>query len=92
MLLLTSSPMLAQATSGKNIDDHLLIKDAEKNLGLEDELDVIGTPYLNETFAQGEVVFDKGMRNVVPLRYNIHKDWIEYQQNSQPISLSGCSH
>jgi hypothetical protein len=87
MLLLTSSPLLAQATTGKNIDDHLLIKDAEKNLGLEDGIEVIGTPYLNETFTPGEVVFDKGMRNVVPLRYNIHKDWIEYQQNNQTYIL-----
>ena len=87
MLLLTSSPLLAQATTGKNIDDHLLIKDAEKNLGLDDGIDVIGTPYLNEAFAQGEVVFDKGMHNVAPLRYNIHKDWIEYQQNNQTYIL-----
>jgi hypothetical protein len=87
LLCLTGAYCLAQSTTGKNIDDHLLIKDAEKNLGLEEAVDVIGTPYFNETFAQGEVVFDKGKRNVVPLRYNIHKDWVEYQQNSQTYIL-----
>lgn len=87
MLFLTTSPGLAQSTTGKSIDDHLLIKDADKNLGLEDGVEVIGTPYLNETFAKGEVVFEKGMRNAVPVRYNIHKDWIEYQQNNQTYIL-----
>lgn len=87
LLVLTTSPSLAQATTGKNIDDHLLIKDAEKNLGLEDEIEVIGTPYLDETFAAGEVVFDQGMRKAVPLRYNIYKDWIEFQQNNQTYIL-----
>jgi hypothetical protein len=48
---------------------------------------VIGTPYLNETFSQGEVNFDQGTRNAVPLRYNIYKDWIEYQQNNQTYIL-----
>jgi hypothetical protein len=87
MLFLTTSPSLAQATTGRNIDDHLLIKDAEKNLGLEDGIEVIGTPYLNETFTQGEVIFDQGARKAVPLRYNIYKDWIEYQQDNQTYIL-----
>jgi hypothetical protein len=86
-LFLTTSLVQAQATTGTNIDDHLLIKDAEKNLGLEDEIEVVGTPYLNENFAVGEIIFDKGMRNAVPIRYNIHKDWIEYQQNNQTYIL-----
>ncbi len=87
LLLLTNSLVMAQATTGRSIDDHLLIKDAEKNLGLEDEIEVIGTPYFNEKFDPGEIIFDKGMRNVVPLRYNIYKDWIEYQQNNQTYIL-----
>lgn len=87
MLFLATSPSLAQPTTGRNIDDHLLIKDAEKNLGLEDDIEVIGSPYLNETFTQGEVVFDKGIRNAFPLRYNIYKDWIEYQKNNQTYIL-----
>jgi hypothetical protein len=87
LLLLTSSLVMAQATTGRSIDDHLLIKDAEKNLGLEDEIEVIGTPYLHEKFEPGEIIFDKGTRNVVPIRYNIYKDWIEYQQNSQTYIL-----
>ena len=87
LLYLTIPPAMAQAATGKNVDDHLLIKDAQKNLGLEDEIDVVGTPYLNEEFARGEIFFDKGMRNAVPIRYNIYKDWIEYQQNNQTYIL-----
>lgn len=87
LLFLTTSWTFGQATTGRNVDDHLLIKDAEKNLGLEDEIDVIGTPYLHDEFTQGEILFDKGIRNAVPIRYNIHKDGIEYQQNNQTYIL-----
>jgi hypothetical protein len=87
LLFLTNSLAFTQAATGRNVDDHLLIKDAQKNLGLEDEIEVIGTPYLNEEFTQGEIFFDKGMRNAVPVRYNIYKDWIEYQQNNQAYIL-----
>ena len=87
LLLLTHALVSAQATTGRNVDDHLLIKDAEKNLGLDDAIEVIGTPYLDEKFAPGEIIFDKGMSNAVPIRYNIYKDWIEYQQNNQTYIL-----
>jgi hypothetical protein len=87
IFLINASFCLAQATTGKNIDDHLLIKDAQKNLGLEDPIDVVGTPYLNERFADGEVVFEKGIRNQAQLRYNIYKDWMEFQQNNQTFIL-----
>jgi hypothetical protein len=87
LFCLTASTCLAQSATGQNIDDHLLIKDAKKNLGLEDGVDVVGTPYLNKSFADGEVVFDNGSRNAVPLRYNIHKDWVEFRQNNQTYVL-----
>ena len=75
-------------TSGRGIDDHLLIKESEKALGENSADNVIGTPYLNETFARGEVYFDKGNLTVVQqARYNIYSDWVEYQQNNQILVL-----
>lgn len=76
----------AQATAGRNIDDHLLIKEAEKAMGGKVYENIEGTPYLNDAFKQGEVFFDKG-RHALPVRYNIYDDWIEYQQNNQTYIL-----
>lgn len=84
-LSLTISVLFGQSTTGKNIDDHLLVKDAQKNLGL-DMKDVVGTPYLNDNFINGEIIFDKGNRSA-PVRYNIYEDWVEYQENNQTYIL-----
>lgn len=84
--LASFSFVVAQATAGRNIDDHLLIKEAEKAIGGKVYENIEGTPYLSETFAQGEVFFDKG-RRALPVRYNIYDDWIEYQQNNQTYIL-----
>ena len=75
------------ATSGRGIDDHLLIKESEKSLGENTTAEVIGTPYLNDTFAKGEVYFHKGNSTIVQARYNIYSDWIEYLQNNQTLVL-----
>lgn len=86
VLVVLTIPTFGQSTSGKNIDDHLLIKQAEKAMG-NTPSNVIGTPYLNDSFADSEVRFHKGNHSVVPARYNIHDDWIEYQQNNQTYIL-----
>ncbi|WP_276370707.1 hypothetical protein [Chryseolinea sp. H1M3-3] len=86
LYLFIGSPTLAQATTGRNIDDHLLIKDAQRALGAKEE-NIEGTPYLDDSFTQGEVYFAKGKPTVVPVRYNIYKDWVEYQQNNQTYIL-----
>jgi hypothetical protein len=79
-------PTFGQATTGRTIDDHLLIKEAEKAMG-NTPTNAIGTPYLNDSFANGEVRFHKGNHTIVPVRYDIHHDWIEYQQNNQTYIL-----
>jgi hypothetical protein len=86
VLVVLTIPTFGQSTTGKNIDDHLLIKQAEKAMG-NTPSNAIGTPYLNDSFANGEVRFHKGNHSVVPVRYNIHDDWIEYQQNNQTYIL-----
>jgi hypothetical protein len=40
---------------------------------------VEGSPYLNESFVAGEISFGKS-KSKVPVRYNIHKDEMEYMQ------------
>jgi hypothetical protein len=89
--LLNFSSAKTQAITGRNIDDHLLIKDSQKGLGLDVSKDTEGTPYLTETFAMGEVYLDKG-KHTVPVRYNIYDDWIEYQQNDQTYVLDPNGH
>ena len=77
----------AQALTGRNVDDHLLIKDAEKTLGLDDESEIEGTPYLAENFTPGEVHFKQGDPTSAALRYNIFNDYMEFQQNGKTYIL-----
>lgn len=46
--------------------------------------DIEGTPYLEETYVQGEVQFGKTV-SVLPIRYNIFQDLMEYKQNGQVL-------
>ena len=49
--------------------------------------DIQGSPYLNETFVAGQI--DLGTtKSKLPVRYNIYKDEIEYQQNGQTLALN----
>jgi len=87
LCLVTILPAMSQATTGQSIDDHLLIKESDKGLGVNRSGEVDGTPYLNDTFANGEVYFDKNKRTVVQARYNMYDDLVEYQQNNQTLVL-----
>ena len=46
-----------------------------------------GTPYLNEQFVEGEIVFGEANRTKVPVRYNAFQDLMEYQQNGKALAL-----
>jgi hypothetical protein len=46
-----------------------------------------GTPYLNEQFIEGEIIFGEANRTKVPVRYNIFQDLMEYQQNGKALAL-----
>lgn len=46
-----------------------------------------GTPYLNEQFVEGEIIFGEANRTKVPVRYNIFQDLMEYQQNGKALAL-----
>jgi hypothetical protein len=48
---------------------------------------VEGTPYLNEQFIEGEIIFGEANRTKVPVRYNIYQDLMEYQQNGKALAL-----
>jgi hypothetical protein len=45
-----------------------------------------GTPYLNESYEEG-VIFYANNNVKVPVRYNVFKDLIEYQQNGRALVL-----
>lgn len=76
----------AQAQAGRNVDDHLLIKESKKAL-YDTEGTVEGSPYLHDSFIAGEVHFEKGKPATVPMRYNIYRDYMEYQQQGQTYVL-----
>ncbi len=46
-----------------------------------------GTPYLNDQFVEGEIIFGESNRTKVPVRYNIFQDLMEYQQNGKALAL-----
>lgn len=46
-----------------------------------------GTPYLNEQFVEGEIIFGESNRTKVPVRYNIFQDLMEYEQNGKALAL-----
>lgn len=72
---------------GKNIADHLLIKDANRAIYGEPDEDVVGTPYLNKTFIEGDIYYSKGKFLGIPMRYNIYDDNIEFKQNGSTYIL-----
>lgn len=47
---------------------------------------VKGTPYLDETYVPAEIAFANNTRTV-PVRYNVYRDLMEYQQNGQALVL-----
>jgi hypothetical protein len=51
---------------------------------------VKGTPYLDESFVQGTIVLANNSRTA-PVRYNAHKDLIEFQADGQARVLDASS-
>jgi hypothetical protein len=47
---------------------------------------VKGSPYLDEAYKEAEISFATNTRTL-PVRYNAHKDLMEYQQNGQALVL-----
>lgn len=48
--------------------------------------DIQGSPFLDDKFVEGEI-YVSAKRTVVPVRYNVFQDWIEYQQGGQTLVL-----
>lgn len=48
--------------------------------------DIAGSPFLDDNFVEGEI-YVASKRTVVPVRYNVFQDWIEYQQGGQNLVL-----
>jgi hypothetical protein len=51
---------------------------------------VDGTPYLNEKYVDGDIFFGEASKTAhtrVPVRYNVYRDLMEYQQNGKSLVL-----
>lgn len=51
---------------------------------------VDGTPYLNEKYVDGDIFFGEAAKTAhtrVPVRYNVYRDLMEYQQNGKSLVL-----
>lgn len=85
----TANTVFAQIAKpiGINLDDHLLIKISDQNLyGLPEE-EIMGSPYLKDEFQSGDVYSIKGKFSDVPMRYNIYRDFFEFQQGNNTYIL-----
>lgn len=79
---------MAGAGTGINLSDHMLILDSKKNMDVEPEEIIGGTPYLIETFTTGDVYSNKGKFAAVPMRYNIYADYIEFKEKDVTYILA----
>lgn len=46
-----------------------------------------GSPYLNDAFVPGEIYFGDAGLTKAPVRYNIYRDNVEYEQNGKALAL-----
>lgn len=81
------SPVYSQDQVGRNIEDHLLIKAADDNRYNDPEKETVGSPYLKDEFMKGTVDAFNGIYSEMPMRYNIHADYIEFKQKNQTYIL-----
>jgi hypothetical protein len=70
---------ISSAQTGRNIDDHLLIRESRSFRGDYAKVTYEGSPYLNEVFQPGIVSTGELNFTSVPMRYNIFEDVLEYQ-------------
>src|SRR5688500_15253370 len=75
-----------QSDGLSSIANHLLLRQAGNKFNSNVSFE--GSPYLTDTFTEATVYFARGPETVVPIRYNIYDDWIEYQENNQTYILS----
>jgi len=88
LLMIGSSLSVAQhvtsyrdaGRTGLNVTDHMLLLDSRKVLYGEGASDTKGTPYLAETFDSANVYTLKGVFAGLPMRYNIHYDYLEFKK------------
>ncbi|MBK6817786.1 MAG: hypothetical protein IPK94_09855 [Saprospiraceae bacterium] len=70
---------------GSDIEDYMLIKQQDP-FGRQAD-DVLGSPYLNDTFKVADVYTTKGIFKDVLVRYDVYRDWIEFLKNNQTFIL-----
>jgi len=55
----------------------------------EDVVEIKGTPFHNNKFVMGSIIYTDGDTTEVPVRYNIFEDRIEYYKDEQVMELMG---
>ena len=59
---------------------------SESSLGIIEEKDIEGSPYLNKEFVEGTIYTNqKNQYNNIPIRYNIYTDELEYRTPDNQI-------
>lgn len=71
---------------GNNLRDHLLIKQQDM-VGRVTNEDIKGSPYNVDSFTASIVHTDKTLFKGVPMRYNIHEDYMEFMDNGTTYIL-----
>lgn len=74
--------------TGVNVTDQMLLLDMRKVLyGDGTGVETKGTPYLAVTFDSADVYTIKGVFIAVPMRYNIHEDYLEFKNKDATYIL-----
>lgn len=90
-----------QATTGSghgtgiNIADQILMKDRDMAIAKaegKDNESIEGTPYLDPTFINGNVLTESNAFKNVPIRYNIMDDVMEFKSRNLVYVLDPASH
>jgi len=79
VLLVVSHIMYSQNTAGSLMIDLRMLADRNAAGGLKYE-DISGSPYYSDEFREGTVNLKNGNRYIVPLRYDLYQDEIEFKQ------------
>ena len=71
---------------GNNLRDHLLIKQQDM-VGRVTNEDIKGSPYYKDSFSTATVNTIHTLFKGVPMRYNVHEDYMEFQDNGTTFIL-----
>ncbi len=66
-----------------SVGEHLLTKPKSLVFSPDGSKDIIGSPYVKDSFEPGNIYTMKGILRDIEMRYDLYNDWIEYRQKDQ---------